>query len=167
MLCQLIGIMSDIEHESLVLIDEPENSAHPSWQVNYIGWLKDVFNHYGDSHFVIATHSHFLLTDLKPETSDIIALVRGVDNNLKDVSDGVNTFNWSVDDILYRVFGVRNTRNRAFEEDIMQLYKLLSEGSQYIGIINTLRTRLARYELPGNDPLKEIINQARRYVENR
>lgn len=167
LLCQLIGIMSDIEHESLVLIDEPENSAHPSWQVNYIGWLKDVFNHYGDSHFVIATHSHFLLTDLKPETSDIIALVRGVDNNLKDDSDGVNTFNWSVDDILYRVFGVRNTRNRAFEEDIMQLYKLLSEGSQDIGIINTLRTRLARYELPGNDPLKEIINQARRYVENR
>ena len=63
--CQFISIMSAIEHNSLILIDEPENSSHPNWQMNYIGWLQKIFREYRDCHFVIATHSHFLLTDMK------------------------------------------------------------------------------------------------------
>lgn len=164
LLCQMVGIMSDIEPNSLVLIDEPENSAHPNWQISYIGWLKKIFVQYANCHFVISTHSHFMLTDLEPQSSDIVALDKknGV---VKDVSEGVNTFNWSVDDILYRVFGVRNTRNRVFEDDIMSLYKMLSEGSNDVTEIERRVQKLFSVILPGNDPLLEIINQAKKYVE--
>lgn len=30
LLCQFIGILSAIQEDSLVIIDEPENSAHPN-----------------------------------------------------------------------------------------------------------------------------------------
>ena len=84
---------------------------------------------------------------------------------LQDVSEGVNTFNWSVDDILYRVFGVRNTRNRAFEDEIKELYKMISEGSDNVIEIENKVRKLSSVILPGNDPLLEIINQAKQYVE--
>ena len=107
-----------------------------------------------------------MLSDLEPYTSDIIALDRDGDG-LRNIAEGVNTFNWSVDDILYRVFGVRNTRNRAFEEDIMDLYKMLSDGSEDYDKINDMIAKLSSVVLPGDDPLLEILNQARKYVEAR
>lgn len=163
MICQLIGIMSDIEHESIILIDEPENSAHPSWQVNYIEWLKKIFKHYSDCHFVIATHSHFLLTDLEPEESDIIGLVRD-EKGLYDI-DIDNAYCWSVDDILYRVFRVRNTRNYVFESKMVDLYKMISnrEDKKHV---KALKEELSRYQLNPEDPLKKLLDKATAYVES-
>lgn len=164
MLCQFINILSRIEHHSLVLIDEPETSAHPDWQVRYIDWLNKIFEHFNTCHFIISTHSHFVLTDLRKESSAIVALKKER-GEVVNLSEGIDTFCWSVDDILYRVFGVRNTRNRAFEDDIMELYKMMSEGSKDFAKIQSLIKRLSTVVLPGNDPLHVILNQARKYVE--
>ena len=163
-LCQFISIMSSIESNCLILIDEPENSSHPNWQMSYIGWLQKIFRNYRDCHFLIATHSHFLLTDMEPEWGTIIALDKE-GNGIKNISEGMNTFCWSTDDILYRVFGVCNTRNHAFETDIMTLYKLMSDKSDDFVKISRLTEELSAFELPENDPLTEILNQARKYVE--
>ncbi len=165
MLCQMLGIMSDIEHSSLVLIDEPENSSHPNWQINYIGWLKKIFKAYYDCHFVIATHSHFVLTDLNPVSSDIIALERTEDGLLHDIADGLNTFCWSVDDILYRVFHVRNTRNYVFESRMIELYKLLSERGDK-GKLCELIKELSWYQLNAEDPLAKLLDTAKEYVKS-
>lgn len=165
LLCQLIGIMSDIVHNSIILIDEPENSSHPNWQVSYVGWLKHIFSHYSDCHFVIATHSHFMLTDLTPDSSDIIALVRDDENKLKDGAVGVNTFNWTVDDILYRVFHVRNTRNYVFESRMLELYKMVSERRNKAKIIEII-DELRRFKWNDDDPLVKLIATAEEYVES-
>ena len=164
MLCQFINILSRIEHHSLVLIDEPETSAHPDWQVRYIEWLNTIFERFNTSHFIISTHSHFLLTDLERENSAIVALKKQ-DGEVVNLSEGIDTFCWSVDDILYRVFGVRNTRNRAFEDDIMELYKMMSEGSNDFVKIRNMIESLSKVALPGDDPLRVILDQARKYVE--
>lgn len=168
LLCQLIGIMSDIEHGSLVLIDEPENSSHPNWQINYIEWLKNIFNHYCDSHFVIATHSHFILSDLKPESSDIIALDRGEDGIVRDVAENLNTFNWTVDDILYEVFRIRNTKNEALERDLERAIQLMEEkGEAKEGELETLLTRFNNVYRGERDPLGKFIEELRTYVESK
>ncbi len=159
LLCQLIGIMSDIEHDSLILIDEPENSSHPNWQINYIGWIKSIFHAYKDCHFIIATHSHFVLTDLKPGDSDIIALERK-QVGLHDIAKDLNTFCWSVDDILYRVFHVRNTRNEVFERQMFKLYRLLEHKEQNKREIRELYTELSRYVLNADDPLNNLLKLA-------
>lgn len=165
-LCQMLGIMSDIEHGSLVMIDEPENSAHPNWQINYIGWLKKIFKSYSDCHFVIATHSHFLLTDMQPESSDIIALERSESGEIHDIAESLNTFCWSVDDILYKVFHVRNTRNRVFEEKVADLYDRISKRDNNLEAIKLLINELSRYQLNEGDPLRKLILKAKDYVES-
>lgn len=168
LLCQLIGIMSDIEHGSLILIDEPENSSHPNWQINYIEWLKNIFNHYCDSHFVIATHSHFILSDLKPESSDIIALDRGEDGIVRDVAENLNTFNWTVDDILYEVFRIRNTKNEALERDLERAIQLMEEkGQAQEGEIETLLTRFNNVYRGDRDPLGKFIEELKKYAESK
>ncbi len=163
MLCQFVSILSRIDQRSLVLIDEPETSSHPNWQIQYIKLLNTIFGHYQSAHFIISTHSHFLLSDLEPRSSTIIALERK--NGQLSSIEGLNTFCWSTDDILYRVFHVRNTRNRVFENDIMTLYKMMSEGSNDYVTMHRLIDTLSFFELPGNDPLKVILNKARDYVE--
>lgn len=164
LLCQFIGILSAIQDNSLIIIDEPENSSHPNWQINYIGWLKDIFKEYHSCHFVIATHSHFILTDLQEYNSTIIALEK-FNGELRNIAKNLNTFCWSADDILYRVFGVCNTRNHAFESDIMTLYKMISDGSDDIVKIRQIIYRLSQFVLPENDPLKVLLNQAEKYVK--
>ena len=148
------------------MIDEPETSSHPNWQINYIGWLKKIFKAYSDCHFIIATHSHFVLTDLQPESSDIIALERTEDGQLRDIAEGLNTFCWSVDDILYRVFHVRNTRNRVVEEKVADLYDKISRRDKDCDTINSLIKELSQYQLNEGDPLRKLINTAIDYVKS-
>lgn len=166
-LCQLLGIMSDIEHGSLILIDEPENSTHPNWQISYIGWLKEIFKAYYDCHFIISTHSHFILSDLQPESSDIIALEKK-DNVIKDVADGLNTFNWSVDDILYEVFHVRNVKNEALERDLERAFQLIDEGGPLKKEeIDILLTRFKNVYRGERDPLRKLIIELEDYAKSR
>ena len=157
--CQMVSIMSEIQPGSIVLIDEPENSAHPNWQINYIGWLKKIFEQYYNCHFVIATHSHFMLTDLEPQTSDIIALDRS-ETGLRNIAEGVNTFCWSVDDILYRVFHVRNTRNYVFEKKMLSLFDLLEHKEENRLAIKVLAAELKSYRLNDDDPLNILLRKA-------
>lgn len=155
-LCQFISIMSVIEDNSLIIIDEPENSSHPNWQMSYIQWLQRIFHRYNNCHFVIATHSHFLLTDMRPEWSRIVALDKKGDE-LLDIAEGVNTFCWSVDDILYRVFHVRNTRNYVFENKMCELYEYIENSTIKTKKARALMEELKTYLLNADDPLHKLL----------
>ena len=74
-----------------------------------------------------------------------------------DIADDVNTYCWSTDDILYRVFHVRTTRNRAFESDAINFYKLITEGKKNSQEAKMLYSRLSKFVLPGDDPLLKLI----------
>ena len=78
---------------------------------------------------------------------------------LENIAENLNTFCWSVDDILYNVFHVRNTRNYAFETDIYKLLNLESRGLINTPLARDLVVKLSRYTLPGNDPLKVILEK--------
>ena len=115
LLCQFIGIMADIRHNSLILIDEPENSSHPNWQMNYVGWLKHIFREYRDCHFVIATHSPLILANLKATESTIVRLKRGESNRIEN-EGGMERgcYSWTMDEILQDVMEMRSSRTEEF-----------------------------------------------------
>ena len=73
----IVGLMATVKPtNSLVLIDEPEISLHPNWQMKYLSFLRELFSHseYATCHILVATHSHFLISDLKGDSSKIIGL---------------------------------------------------------------------------------------------
>ena len=119
--------------------------------------VKEIFKKYNSCHFIIATHSHFILTDLQVHSSSIIALEK-TNGKISNIAENLNTFCWSVDDILYNVFHVRNTRNSIFENKMIRLYKLLSDKDENYGEIKILIQELEQYKLSEDDPLNKLLN---------
>lgn len=163
LLCQLLSIMSNIEPDSLILIDEPEQSCHPNWQINYVTWLRRIFKNYSSCHFIVSTHSHFLLTDLNPENSSLSVLDFSPNGNIMVQDWTQMPYGWSSDDILYRVFHVRNTRNYVFESKMMELYDLIQNKNNK-DKIKKLVAELSEYQLNNEDPLKKLLAFAQNHA---
>lgn len=161
------NIYNAIKENTLVLIDEPEISLHPNWQIKYISFLKEVFKNYKSCHFVIASHSHYMVSDLKPESSSlIIAKVDGIGKKNYEVID-YSTYAWSTENILYNVFGVRTCRNYYFDTEIRELLSMISYNKkEKIERIKYLYEKMKGYVLDDNDPLNTVIKYAGDYIRD-
>lgn len=164
----MVNLISAIEGNSLILIDEPEISLHPRWQMKYINLLKSITSDFNSSHCLLASHSHFMVSDLAPESSTLISLSKSIDNDgLSRRSSLIpyDTYAWSVENILYEVFKLRGTRNSYFEQDLTILLKLISEKSNNYGKIKQLQEKLEQYVFNENDPVNIILSQSRKYLD--
>ena len=161
----IVGLIATIKPtNSLVLIDEPEISLHPNWQMKYFSFIRELFSHpeYSTCHILVATHSHFLISDLKGDSSNIIGLKReGNEIKIIDLPKDLDTFGWSAEDVLYNVFNVLSTRNKYVAEDIAKILNELASGDK--NKINKLSKEkyddLLKIEssLKDNDPLKRVV----------
>lgn len=162
------GILNAISENSLVLIDEPEISLHPEWQIQYISLLKKVFEKYKGCHFILASHSHYLVSDLQGDTSSIVTLSK--ENNIWPKAELLNfdTYAWSAENIIYNVFGLRTTRNYYFESDLRKLLSMIqAEDCTDIDIdkIIELTEKMKKYIYNEDDPLCAIVNQAEVFIK--
>lgn len=158
-LSTLIALIPLIQDNSLILIDEPEISLHPLWQSQYINLLNKIFsNNYG-CHIIIASHSHFLVTDLHPENSSVITLKykKGIIES-ELVSD--STFGLSAEDVLLNVFGLPSTRNFYLSQIVSEALELLADNNRSTTRLNKLRSQLSSYYplMKENDPLKKVVS---------
>lgn len=164
-LLSFLGILSRIEENSLILLDEPDISLHPNWQMKYVGTLKQIFSDYKSCHFMLATHSHFIVSDLEPKTSSLIALKRDEDNIVKRTELPKSTYGWSAENVLYNVFNLRSVRNYYFEQNIRELLLLISSKSDDFNKIGNLVEKLDSFTLNKEDPLNIVLNRAKRYLD--
>lgn len=74
MLTIMLGIAGTIRNGSLICIDEPEISLHPSWQLDIVSQLQNVFSGYYGCHFVIATHSPQIVSGLTTDNGYVLNL---------------------------------------------------------------------------------------------
>ncbi len=84
-------LLKDIESTRgrIVLIDEPEISLHPKWQIKILDFYKNLFiddNQKQTSQILIATHSPFVIHNKTRRNDKIIVLSRN-DNGTIDVED--------------------------------------------------------------------------------
>ncbi|MCP1486364.1 putative ATPase [Pseudomonas fluorescens] len=84
LLVMILGIAGHIKHNSLILIDEPEISLHPSWQAKFMDLIINIFRSYYDCHFIIATHSPQIVSRLSHKNCFITTMD---DNILHNASD--------------------------------------------------------------------------------
>jgi len=124
-LITLIGLIPLIDDNCCVLIDEPEISLHPSWQYRYIELLNKIFENFKGCHIIIATHSHFIISDLPLESSTIVSLKK-INNKVSSKILEFNTFGWSAEDILLNVFEMPTTRNYYISNIVSEALKLIS-----------------------------------------
>ncbi|EJG0325269.1 ATP-binding protein [Vibrio parahaemolyticus] len=70
-----MGIISSIEDNALICIDEPEISLHPQWQEKFVDILNDSFSSYKGCHFIIATHSPLIVSDISSSNCCVYDMV--------------------------------------------------------------------------------------------
>lgn len=67
----VINILSLIKPNSLILIDEPENTLHPNLEVDFMRILQSILNDF-DSFAIIATHSATIVREVPSEFVHVI-----------------------------------------------------------------------------------------------
>ncbi len=158
-LCTMIALIPLVEDNSCILIDEPEISLHPSWQYRYIELLNKIFESFKGCHIIIASHSHFLVSDLPKNNSSVVTLKRDngiIKSNLLEES----TFGWSAENILLNVFDMPTTRNYYVSNIVSEALELIATKQKNKTRFKELKIELGDLEpnLKDEDPLKYVIN---------
>lgn len=95
-----------IKSGGVVLIDEPELSLHPEWQIGYLQFLQDVFG--GNIQFIIATHSPYLAKSASALGNVAISQLYTEDRNLnyEPLDKTTKLGQASYAEVSYKVFKV-------------------------------------------------------------
>lgn len=152
MVSALIALASVISNGSLVLIDEPELSLHPEWQIKYIDLLIKTFGRYYGCHFIVATHSPLVISEL-PAHAEVISL------DHDDVPSTKELQGQSADFLLAEAFGLPTNGNLHIKGLIVEALRLVANGKSRSAEFNKILTDLKRFlnDLDDTDPAKTII----------
>ncbi|WP_351010273.1 AAA family ATPase [Shewanella sp. S1-58-MNA-CIBAN-0166] len=165
LLFSLSSIIRYATNNSIIIIDEPEISLHPNWQVRYFSILKEALRKVNDCHVIVASHSHFLVSDLDPINSHLVSLVRDNDGVLsKEISN--STYGWSPESVLYNIFNVRTTNSIYLERDLSLALSMISSNNCDISKLKELNKKFVKLTLDKKDPLNELIKSIDGYLKN-
>lgn len=151
MVSGFLGVASVIRSNSLIFVDEPEISLHPEWQTKYVELLTKTFEHYRGCHFVLATHSPLILSDINPEASNVVSL----DPDRRRVESARDFAGKSYDFLLATAFDEPGNNNMYLKEEIIKALRLAADGRvRSKEFLNALR--VLTDSLPKLDPESSV-----------
>ncbi|MCK5718389.1 MAG: AAA family ATPase [Thiomargarita sp.] len=106
----------------VILIDEPELSLHPNWQVKVL----DIYENFCKNHnsqIIIATHSPQIIGSAKKEYLRILSISNGQVEVIDDLTSYGRDINW----VLKNVMGVQSIRIVKIAERIKECQELLNK----------------------------------------
>lgn len=163
----LSALSLSVVDNSMILIDEPESTLHPSWQRSYIDDLLQAIKHVKGCHVFIATHSPLLVNALPDGKGEIILLRK---NNSEVIAEKVDSppHGWNANDILEKFFDLDSTRPESVVRTIEKCLGLISSGfsinrMELMEILPDLSVLL--HSLPDEDNLKSIISSLIKAIE--
>lgn len=144
---------------TLILIDEPELSLHPNWQMTIIDNLDRALKNQV-CHLLIATHSHMLVSDLPTNRSSVSQWEKDDDGNLIANRIEENTYGWSAEEVLLKVFKTATDRNRYFGERIAKLLEQMGNDTISKEAVADELNELQEISqhLSDVDPMKMVLN---------
>ncbi len=144
---------------TLILLDEPELSLHPNWQMTLIDNLDKALTSQV-CHLLIATHSHMLVSDLPLKRSSVTHVEKDDNGSLKATTITESTYGWSAEEVLLKVFKTATDRNRYFGERIGKLLERMGDNTispkEVVDELKELQE--ISMHLSDIDPMKTILN---------
>jgi predicted ATPase len=151
---------------SFIVIDEPEVSLNVAWQQRYIQLIQDTLVHAPGSHVLIASHSPYLVSDLKAENATIVVVERrGKDLSFK--SQPSKFWGWGSEAILYEVLGLPSASNYLFSRELTSVLKLVESDSKDVEPFKRFLDKSAQLDLPADaEPLRMVIEEIRQHYQS-
>ncbi|WP_199460648.1 AAA family ATPase [Vibrio owensii] len=156
-----MAIASKIKDNCLILIDEPEICLHPEWQEKYIPLLQSSFGSFKNCHFIIATHSPQIVSNLTSQNCFVMSMEERIAMPASTVS------NKSIDFQLAHTFKSPGHKNEYLSRELISF--LTDFGSserlspERIGKIKDLIQLEGTLEK--NDPVRKLILMTKEVVE--
>lgn len=98
----VINLFSMIKENSLIIIDEPENTLHPNFEIGFINILNSILEEY-NSFAIVATHSSIIAREIP--TKFIQMIIVNEENNDVEIQEPVmKSFGASISDITNYIF---------------------------------------------------------------
>jgi ABC-type lipoprotein export system ATPase subunit len=154
-----VRLLSEIQQDSLVVIDEPEVSLHPAWQQRYVPTLLKTLEDFPSTHVLIATHSHFLVSDVDPNFSTLIISSVAEPRPKFEIFQG-DVYGRSPENILYRAFGIGTGGNFFVERDLAKSLQIISGVVDFDpGELRDIYVRLLRVSDQNNEAFQLILKE--------
>lgn len=156
------ALVAELRNNSLILIDEPENSLHPSWERKFMPELQQCLDGLSGCQVIVATHSPLITSGVSPERGNIRTLKRAQRIDAITRSEPIdNAFGWNATDVYDGVFGLESTRNPKFLANANSALKAIASGNEiskeqieiWLTELNTEKNYL-----PTFDPMKDIFS---------
>jgi len=163
LITSIIYLSTVINEQTVILVDEPENSLHPLWQKEYTKTLLDLFYLY-EPKIIIATHSPIVVNgaEIFSKNADIFKA-----HNFNFEIQKKEPLN--VEEIYYRFFDITTPENRFLSNRLVRLLNLLAEKkitlSQFTAELETIRETV--YDETQDDALNTVLGLAGEIVFNR
>ena len=154
LLSGFLGLASFLEDGSVVLIDEPENSLHPEWQLRYVSMLQAVVRQHSGCHFIIATRSPLIVSGIADKETKVLRLDQvPVELPPAVVADA------SPDATLLTAFHVVTAGNNFLKQLVLEALTLIETGKHRDPRAIELAGFLASVfsAIPAHDPLCRLV----------
>ncbi|MBL1411097.1 AAA family ATPase [Sphingobacterium faecale] len=162
LLTSLIFISANIDKETIILIDEPENSLHPKWQIEFIRLILDLFHLYQPK-IIIATHSPLIINGGKLNVQNI-NILKGGPNGFFPLERNKK----NVEEIYEEYFNVTTPENRYLSDFLMSKFNLLTERKMELSDFENVVNRFIdqSYDEVQQKALRGIIKLAHQVESN-
>lgn len=154
MVLTVLNIAGAITNNCIVCIDEPEISLHPRWQKEFMKVLIKFFSGYKKCHFIIATHSPLIISELSNANCFILNM------DIGSAEAAVEYKNMSSDYQLAEIFGIAGNNNEYLNRLVVSLLSKLSINGTLNKAEQTKLKALIYFsnEMDETDTVKELID---------
>lgn len=126
LISSLLFLITSAGTNPIILIDEPENGLHPSWQREYVDKLLAAMA-YRDARIIIATHAPLIVTGALNENPNKVSVFRVRDGQPQRLDIEAGASPSSIEEILWEAFEVVTPANHFVSEEIVRVISRFEE----------------------------------------
>ncbi|PQZ69331.1 hypothetical protein CQ050_09760 [Achromobacter sp. MYb9] len=128
MLCGVFGLATSISSGCIALLDEPELSLHPEWQLKFVDAIFRIVSTVQGSHIIVATHSPLVVQQAVLRGADVVQMgERAHDSALS--SRSISEQSVSVEEALVDIFHTPIAGSAHVSNEIFQAVLKAETGS--------------------------------------
>lgn len=163
LLFAMSSIAGEIQDGSLILIDEPEISLHPKWQLSFLSLLVDIFSNYKSCHFIIATHSPNIVSSIPDENAFIV----NIETEKTQLEPSEKYHNRSADFQLASIFNAPGNNNEYLLSQVIEVLDSICKSNQIDEMLLHKSRWLLSFEnmMDDGDKVKVLLNVLKKTLE--